>query len=105
RSDPLPWSVRVDVDVDLVRDLDAGLVTSQTQLVAEQEQQNEHHNDQQNDGKHAAASAATSFNDGRPLALGIVAIIGHFETLPCFPCLMGETNESMQLRFRTREAL
>jgi hypothetical protein len=49
----------------------------EAELAAEQVQQNQHHDNQQDDGKDSTASAAASFDYGRPLALGIVAIIGH----------------------------
>ena len=53
----------VDVDLDLVGDIDVGLVGAEAQLVAEQEQQHQHDDDQQDHREHASSSAAAGFDD------------------------------------------
>jgi len=82
--------VRVDVDSDLVRNLDLGLVPAEAELAAEEEQEHENDNDQQHDGDHSAAAAATAGLDDRR-AIGVAVVIGHGNS-PCIR-LFFERNE------------
>jgi hypothetical protein len=76
-------------------------VTSEAEVGSENVQEHEHDDDQDDDGKNSAASAAaTRFDYGRVFAFSAVAIIVGHETLPLFPCCVGETNELPMRRFR-----
>src|SRR5690348_10989501 len=92
-------SAVIDVDVDAVRHVDVRAVP-EAKLAAEDVQQHEHDDDQQDDGQHAASSAATGLDDGRVFAFHVVAVIISHETLPVFPCFVGETNELLRERFQ-----
>src|SRR6478672_6428278 len=95
----------VDVYVDLVGNVDVRGLAAEAELAAEDEQQHEHDDDQQDHGQNAATSAAaiSRFDHGRVFALNVVAVIIGHETLPAFPCYIGETNEDWPTRFRARE--
>src|SRR5689334_7342980 len=96
--DPLRSAV-IDVDVDLVGNVDVGVVPAEAELAAEDIKQHEHHDDQHDDGKYSAPAAATAGLDyGSMLALRTV-IIGHGNS-PCLTCCTGETNELWRTGFR-----
>jgi hypothetical protein len=70
-------SAMIDVDVHCARNDTVGVPKSE--LRAEHVQQDQHHDDQKHHGEDSSASAAAGLNDGRALAVGIVAIIGHWK--------------------------
>src|SRR4051794_11002058 len=75
-------SVRIDVDVDLVGNVDVGGVSAEPDIAAEHVQQHEHDDDQQHDGDYSAA-AATAAGIHYGCALDFVAVvIGHGNS-PC----------------------
>ena len=67
----------IHVHVDAVGDGDIGGVSAEAQLAAEEVKQNKHYDNQQDNREDAAASASTGLHYGRPLAVSILAIIGH----------------------------